>query len=137
MSIYEDKPAIIHLHGDIFGVGMNDFVFTVEDYLKIKRAHTGFTMALQALFLRYSVLFVGYGGNDPHIEEFMENIRYSFGWSSYPEFPTRYFTAIAQNEIDKVQEAYREMLGTDIILLEDAPAITTFLSGLQKLAPRQ
>jgi hypothetical protein len=134
--IYEEKPAIIHLHGNALDIALDDFVFTVDDYQRIKKRHPGFTLAVQTLFLKYCILFVGYGASDPHWEDFIEDLSYAFNWASYPTFPLRYFLVLKQDKAGEVMEKYKHKVRTEIIIINDYPEITKLLTELQNFSPR-
>ena len=134
-ALYQKTPSIFHVHGDIQSIAINDFVFTAEDYATIDRKYSGFTMALQTLFLSYSVLFVGYGGSDPHFEDFMEDISYNLRWSTNEKLPKAYL-ALRKDKIGEVLNKYKDRLRTDIIELDTYEQTTEFLGILQKIAPR-
>jgi hypothetical protein len=134
--IYEEKSAIIHLHGNALSIALDDFVFTAEDYQRIKKAHPGFTLAVQTLFLKYCILFVGYGASDPHWEEFIEDLSYAFNWMPYPDFPLRYFLVLKEDKAGEVMEKYKHKVRTDIIVTTDYPETTTLLTELKNFSPR-
>jgi hypothetical protein len=134
-AIHSKNPAIIHIHGNPQNIAFDDFVFTAEDYLRIRRKYPGFTLSLQALFMTYSILFVGYGGSDPHLEELLEELRYFFQWSKSPLLP-KYFLFIQKAKAGKLLVTYKEKLSTQIIEVPDYSYTTQFLQELKKLAPR-
>lgn len=142
-AIFDEKPSVLHLHGNILNIAATeDFVFTAEDYVRIKRRHHGFTLAIQSLFMRYSILYVGYGGSDPHLEEFAEELSHALGWPSYPTFPVRNFIVLLESKvsrggrINQVIEKYQKITRTEIVALKDFSETTVLLEELQKLAPR-
>lgn len=89
-SIYDNKPSIVHIHGDVGNIVLEDFVFTQEDYIKIKNKYSGFTLALQSLFIHNSILFVGYGASDPHLEDLIDELTEDIKWSNSINLP-RFF----------------------------------------------
>ncbi len=100
-ALYEKKSCIIHVHGDINSIALDDFVFTSEDYVKIKNKYPGFTLSIQSLFVNYSVLFVGYGVSDPHLEDLLEELSYYFDWSMFEKLP-KYYIALKKDKIDTI-----------------------------------
>jgi hypothetical protein len=137
-ALYQEKPSIIHLHGDVLNIALDEFIFTMEDYVRIKKRHSGFTMAIQTLFLRYSVLFVGYGGSDPHLEDFVEELAYALDWPTFPSFPLRYFLVTKGEKADIILEKYKDKLRTELIALDQIESDTpNLLRELQKIAPRE
>ena len=92
-------------------------------------------MALQTLFFSNSVLFVGYGGSDPHFEDFMEDIAHSLNWSTNDKLP-RAFLALQKDKVGEVLNKYKGRLRTDIIELDTYEETTKLLKRLQLIAPR-
>jgi hypothetical protein len=134
-AIYENVPSIVHIHGDISDIALDDFVFTSEDYMRIKKKYPGFTMGIQSLFMHYSILFVGYGGSDPHLEDFIEELCYYFEWSPSPTLP-RFFLLLKEDKVNDVLWNYKHKLRTDLIVLDDYSKTTTLLEEIQKAVPR-
>jgi hypothetical protein len=136
-AIYESKPAIIHIHGSMKNIGIGDFVFTAEDYSRIKRQHPGFAMALDTIFIKYSTLFVGYGGSDPHLEDIAEGFAFKLkdGWPTLDGLP-RSFLVLHKAKVNEVLDRYKGRLRTDIVELDDYEELGTLLRAIQKAAPR-
>jgi NAD-dependent SIR2 family protein deacetylase len=136
-AIYEERPAIIHVHGSMKNVGLGDFVFTGEDYSRIKRQHPGFAMALDTIFIKYSTLFVGYGGSDPHLEDVAEGLAFKLkeGWPDLDTLP-KSFLVLHKRKVTDVLEKYKGRLRTEIIILDDYKDLRTLLQALQEVAPR-
>lgn len=134
-AIYEGRPTIIHIHGKLDNIVLDDFVFTAQDYVRIKRKYPGFTLALQALFLNYSILFVGYGGSDPHLEDFVEEVSYFLEWSTMEQLP-RYFLVLRKDKAGEVLEKYKDTLRTHLICVDTYDQSTEMLGKLQKQFPR-
>ena len=134
-AIYQRNTSIIHVHGDMHDISLDDIVFTAEDYVKIKRNYPGFTLALQSLFLTNTVLFIGYGGSDPHFEDFLEDISYSLNWAINDNLPKTYLV-LREDKVDQVLDRYKKKLRTDIISLENYDQTTKFLALLKEISPR-
>lgn len=77
MAIYSGKTAIIHAHGKIADIKLDQFVLTEEDYLAIMKHNPGFSLIINSIFLTNSVIFAGYGGSDPHFEDIITFDEYS------------------------------------------------------------
>jgi hypothetical protein len=77
--------------------------------------------------MTYSILFVGYGGSDPHLEE----LRYFFQWSKSPLLP-KYFLFIQKAKAGKLLVTYKEKLSTQIIEVPDYSYTTQFLQEIEK-----
>jgi len=134
-ALYNQHSSIIHVHGDIQDIVLDEIVFTAQDYVTIERKYPGFTMALQSLFLNYSVLFVGYGGSDPHFEKFVEDISYSLNWAVSDCLPRTYL-ALHKDKVGEVLSKYKHRLRTDVISLDGYDQTTVLLKALQHSAPR-
>ncbi len=134
-AIYQKNPSIIHIHGTKNGIGLGDIVLTSEDYVKIKKAYPGFRLAIQSLFLHYSVLFIGYGSSDPHLEDLIEEMAYEYDWSESLKLP-QYFLVIQKDKAGKVLEKYKKKLRTTIITIENYAQTPVFLKKLQEAVPR-
>lgn len=82
IAIYSGETAIIHSHGKIADIKLDQFVLTKDDYLSIMRHNPGFRLIINSVFLTTSVLFVGYGGSDPHFEEIISDLNMTLNWDS-------------------------------------------------------
>jgi len=141
-SIYERKRAIVHIHGVVNDVNIGDFVFTEDDYSKIKRIHPGFRLSLETLFIRYCTLFVGYGGSDPHLEDISEELSVhlwqdahnSVGYAT--NFPKSYLI-LPENRADKLMTKYKSKFRTDIIAINNFNESLDLLKTLQNECPRK
>lgn len=131
-ALFDRQPAIVHMHGRYTNVKTNDIVFTAEDYVRIRKENPAFTMTLQALFLGYSTLFVGYGSSDPHLEDFLDEMGYFFKAPYKP----RSFILLREDKANKVFVDYKHELGTDVIVCSDYAETTKFLEELRTIAPR-
>lgn len=134
-AIHNKNPAIIHIHGDPKNIYLDDFVFTAEDYIRIRRKYPGFTLSIQTLFMTYSILFIGYGGSDPHLEELLEELSYYFNWSNSQLLP-QHFLLMKKGKANSILSKYKEKLRTKIIEIDDYSMTSDFLSKLQQAAPR-
>jgi hypothetical protein len=130
-AIFHQQPCIIHLHGKYTKTELNEIVFTAADYTRVK-ADPRFTMALQALFLGYSTLFVGYGGSDPHIENLLDEMAYFFKGG----YGARAYVFLKEEEANRIVVEYRELLGMDVVVCKDYSETTTFLRRLKDAVPR-
>jgi hypothetical protein len=133
--IYEKNPSIFYLHGDLYSLVVDDFVLTSEDYVKIRKDYPGFTMAINTLFMTHSILFVGYGGSDPHLEDFMEELSYNLDWMSTPQLP-KYYIVLMRDKVDHILDKYKGQLRTDIIVIDNYSESTNLLRELSTIAPR-
>ncbi len=112
---YQETPSIIHVHGDLQDIVVDNIVFTSKDYTSIANQAPGFKMILQALFLKYSILFVGYSGNDPHLEVFLEEMSLLLNWTSVKNLP-QYYLVLPEKEISVLLTKYKELVSRTIII---------------------
>ncbi len=135
-NIYNNEASIIHLHGDTNGINLDSIIFTAKDYQKIRRNYPGFNLTIQTLFMRYSVLFVGYGGNDPHMDEIEQDLAAAFDWPQYPDSHLRHFIALPKTEANDIMVAFKELSNVETIVLPDSQYTTKLLKELQISCPR-
>lgn len=133
-SLYENTPGIIHVHGTTSDISIDEFVLTSRDYYEIKKNNPGFRLVLQNIFLTYSILFYGYGGSDPHLEELLEELNYFF--NSSPRLP-QYFIVLQKSKVDQILKRYKNINRTQIIEIEDFKEGLELLSRLREIAPRK
>lgn len=133
--IYERQPSIIHVHGDLSELALNRLIFTAEDYQIIEKSYPGFRLALQSLFIHYSVLFVGYGASDPHLEQVMEEISFYLRYDRQQSLP-RCYLILHKDKVGAVHELYKGGLRTDIIEVDDYSETNYILKKLQQKSPR-
>lgn len=133
-AIYEKRPCIIHAHGDGENLSIGDMIFTAEDYQRIRRDYPGFRLALQTLMLQYSMLFVGYGGSDPHLEDLLDEVCHSLGWkqAGLPEA----FVFMKEEKVNSVHERYKEKRRTHFIVTRTYEDTVPFLKSLEDACPR-
>jgi hypothetical protein len=134
--IYQKEPSIIHVHGGIEDIKFDEIVFTAEDYIRIEREYPGFTLVLQSLFLNYSIMFVGYGGKDPHFERFVDEMSYCLNYSTNENLP-RIFSVDVIDNMNKMKIAYDKKRRIELIALNNFTDITELLGELQAAAPRK
>jgi hypothetical protein len=109
---------------------------TDEDYTKVMRKYPGFTLAVQSLFMRYSVLFVGYGSTDPHLEVLLKELSYYFRYTNSQTLP-RYFLIRNSDEVDLIFEKHKKLFRTEIIKSNNFLEQLDLLKKLQKKFPRK
>lgn len=98
MHLYCNIPCIIHMHGIYSEVSPEKIVFSAGDYDRLlRRTYPGFRMAIQAMFMQYSVLFVGYGGKDPHIEDVLSED--SFLWNRMDSERPQHYMLVKASDV--------------------------------------
>lgn len=117
-AIYEDKSAIIHIHGLSTKIILEEFILTSDDYKSIKDKNPGFRTLMNSIFMSYSVLFVGYGASDPHLEDIIEDINYNLKWHNNIEndihLPT-YYLILKEDKCSPILEHIKREKRTKII----------------------
>jgi hypothetical protein len=134
-ALYEGRGCIIHAHGNLKDVALENFVFTAEDYQAIMKKKPGFRLAIESLFLRYSIVFVGYGASDPHFEDLVEEVSMFLDWSCKQELP-RYFLVLKKDKASRVLSKYKDKMRTELILYDDHDQAKELLCQLRDVAPR-
>jgi hypothetical protein len=135
-AIYSKIPAIIHIHGDAISVSTQNFVFTASDYVRVARDFQGFTLSLQTLMMSYSILFVGYGGSDPHLEELLEEICYFLQYSDSRLLP-RFYVVLKRDKVGGILKAYKDKLRTTLVVVDEYVQAASLLRALSNSAPRR
>lgn len=137
-SINTLKHSIIHVHGSISDLSIDELIFTKEDYNKlIFKSYPGFSFALRMLFTRYSTLFVGYGASDPHLEEVLEEISEYFPPVNGYKYPLpESYLVIIRKKADTILEKWKERVGTNLVIIDDYSECTDLLRHLKNQSPR-
>lgn len=136
-ALYEEKTAIIHVHGRASNINIGKFVLTSDDYHKIRRQSAGFRQIINDIFIHYSILFIGYGGSDPHLEEVIEEINMALNWNqaTFLNLPN-YYIVLKKDKVDSVLSEYKKNNRTKIIMVNDYDESKQMLKDLRNIAPR-
>jgi NAD-dependent SIR2 family protein deacetylase len=135
-SLYNQTPAIIHVHGNAYDAVLDQVIFTSEDYIRIiKKGEPGFSFALQSLFLRYSTLFVGYGASDPHLEDLIEEFAYFFDFEE-SETMSKNYLVVLRDKAQTVYDAYKKRMRTELVVIDDFKQYEHLLKKINIAAPR-
>ena len=135
-TLYNQTPAIIHVHGTAYDAVLDKVVFTSEDYIRIiKKGEPGFSFALQSLFLRYSTLFVGYGASDPHLEDLMEEFAYFFDFED-SEHMSKNYLVVLREKAQTILDAYKKRMRTELIVIDDFRQYESLLKKINLASPR-
>lgn len=136
-SINFGIPSMIHVHGTINNIDINELIFTKEDYNKIiLKRYEGFSFALRMLFTRYSTLFVGYGASDPHLEEVMEELSEYFPLIDNSFSLPESFLVTLRDKADIILEKYKERVGTHLIIIDNFSQYDDILKQLNNIRKR-
>lgn len=137
-AINNNESSMIHVHGIVNNLEIDELVFTKEDYNKIiLKKYEGFSFALRMLFTRYSTLFVGYGASDPHLEEVLEELSEYFPLTDDSFTLPESFLVTKREKADVILEKYKERVGTNLILIDDFKQYETLLEHLKNTKLRQ
>lgn len=131
------ESAIIHVHGMVNKLNIDDLIFTKEDYNRmILKQFPGFSFALRMLFTRYSTLFVGYGASDPHLEEVLEELSEYFPLVDSSFALPENFLVTLRSKVDTIFERYKERIGTSLIIIDDFQDYNNLLTHLKNFKQR-
>lgn len=137
-AIYTGEPAIIHIHGIATEVVLEDFILTADDYKQIRDKNRGLRTLLNILFMNYSMLMVGYGASDPHLEDVIEDINLSFGWfdsDDVLDLPM-YYLVIKKDKVSPIFDQLKNRNRTRIIAVDEHEEALALLKHLQAKFPR-
>lgn len=135
-AIYGGKTAIIHAHGKIADIKLDQFVLTKNDYLGIMKHNPGFRMIINTVFIMNSVLFVGYGGSDPHFEDIIEDLNFSLNWRSNAAHLPKCYIMMKADKVTPIREFLNDSNRVDLIAFNSYDEEKDFLAEIQKTYPR-
>ena len=137
-AIYTGEPAIIHIHGIATEVVLEDFILTADDYKQIRDKNKGLRTLLNILFMNYSMLMVGYGASDPHLEDVIEDINLSFGWFNTDDILNlpMYYLVIKKDKVSPIFDQLKNRNRTRIIAVDKHEDALELLKYLQSKYPR-
>lgn len=135
-AIYSNQQAIIHAHGKIDYVKLEEFVLTSDDYHNIINHNNGFRTLINTIFLSNSILFVGYGGSDPHFEDIITNVNLSLGWKIDNRLLPNYYLIMKRDKATPIFKSQKSNNRVNIILIDDYRDTVSLLQELQKAKPR-
>lgn len=136
MAIYSGKTAIIHAHGKISHIKLDEFVLTKDDYLAIMKHNPGFRLIINSIFLTSSVLFAGYGGSDPHFEDIISDLNMTLNWNNSGQDLPRCYILLKRDKLTPIREFLNDKQRVDIITYDDYAQMTSFLERLATSHPR-
>lgn len=136
IAIYSGKTAIIHAHGKISDIKLDQFVLTRDDYLAIMKHNPGFRLIINSIFLTNSVLFVGYGGSDPHFEDIISDLNMTLNWDNSSTDLPRCYIMLKRDKITPIREFLNGKNRVDIISFDDYGQMKAFLKELADEFPR-
>jgi hypothetical protein len=91
---------------------------------------------MNTIFLTNSILFVGYGGSDPHFDDIIKDLNTALNWrKSSIDLPKCYFM-LREDKITPIRELLNDNDRVDIISFENFEQMKSFLSTLKVEYPR-
>ena len=115
--IYEEESFILNIHGKAIEVQYDNIVLTKKDYVKIMRDLPSLRMILETIFIKYPILFVGYGMSDPHLEELIEEISFSFNYSE--NNVRKFFIVIREDKVDFIRKNIKMIQGVTLLTVDN------------------
>lgn len=136
IAVYNENTAIIHAHGKITDIKLDQFVLTKSDYLAIMKHNPGFRLIINSIFLTNSVLFAGYGGSDPHFEDIISDLNMTLSWENDVVQLPRCYILLKQDKSTPIREFLNDKHRIDIITYDDHAQMTDLLKDLSVSCPR-
>lgn len=137
IAIYSGNTAIIHAHGKISDIKLDQFVLTRDDYLSIMKHNPGFRLIINSIFLTNSVLFAGYGGSDPHFEDIISDLNATLSWDNGGDDLPRCYIMLRRDKINPIREYLKDKNRVDIIAFDEYDEMKGFLKTLADEYPRK
>ena len=119
IAVYSGKTAIIHAHGKISDIKLDQFVLTKDDYLAIIKHNPGFRLIINSIFLTNSVLFAGYGGSDPHFEDIISDLNMTLNWDNSSSDLPRCYIMLKKDKVTPIREFLNGKTRVDIITFDN------------------
>lgn len=135
-AIYSGDTAIIHAHGKIADIKLDQFVLTKQDYLSIMKHNPGFRYIINTIFITNSVLFVGYGGSDPHFEDIIDDLNATLNWRGKNPLLPKCYIMMIKDKATPIREFLSDSNRVDIIAFDNYNEMKQFLGELCKKYPR-
>lgn len=136
IAIYSGKTAIVHAHGKIADIKLEQFVLTEKDYTHIMKHNPGFRLIMNSIFLSTSVLFVGYGGSDPHFEDIINDLNITLNWENESADLPRCYIMLLKDKATPIREFLNDKKRVDIITFDEYSQMEGFLRKLSQECPR-
>ena len=96
----------------------------------------GFRLIINTLFITTSVLFVGYGGSDPHFEDIIDDLNLSLSWNQNSTILPKCYIMMKKDKITPIREYLNDSNRVDIISFDDFSQMKDFLRELKNEYPR-
>lgn len=136
IAVYSGKTAIIHAHGKISDIKLDQFVLTKDDYLAIMKHNPGFRLIINSIFLTNSVIFAGYGGSNPHFEDIISGLNMTLNWDNSSSDLPRCYIMLKKDKVTPIREFLNGKNRVDIITFDNYDQMKDFLKKLSDKYPR-
>lgn len=136
IAIYSGKTSIIHAHGKISDIKLDQFVLTEDDYRSIMKHNLGFRTIINSIFLTNSVLFAGYGGSDPHFEDIISDLNTILNWNNEGDDLPRCYIMLRKDKVTPIRAFLNDKHRIDIITFDEYSQMKDFLKELADSYPR-
>lgn len=137
IAVYSGKTSIIHAHGKITDIKLDQFVLTEDDYRSIMKHNPGFRTIINSIFLTNSVLFAGYGGSDPHFEDIIRDLNMILNWDNDRADLPRCYIMLRKDKVTPIREFLNNKHRIDIITFDEYSQMKVFLKELADSFPRK
>lgn len=136
-AMYNRLSCIIHAHGTLNDLGetLENLVFTSEDYSRVSRRYPGFRLTLESLFLQNTILFVGYGASDPHIEGVLEELAFAMEFAKSGD-SEQHFLVMKRKKTTEILRQTKRSMRVKLIELDEYGDVLSLLKELQQAFPR-
>lgn len=135
-ALAETRPFIWHIHGTLHGP-LGSIVFGHFDYENILRSgQAALRKVLQTIFMTNSILFLGYGASDPHVQHILWDLADSIGSDYLHRSMPRRFIPILRQRWNLVLESHMHNLGIETILFNDFEDYEVLVSSLKNSSER-
>ncbi|GHT38891.1 hypothetical protein FACS189427_13160 [Planctomycetales bacterium] len=134
--VYSDISAIFHAHGRISELDFGQYVLTSNDYFDIMKRNPGLRYVLNTVFMSNSILFVGYGGSDPHFEDIITDVSRTLGWTTDNGELPHYYIVLKKDKVTTILTEHKKPVRTEIVEVDNYDEVLDILDALQKAKPR-
>jgi hypothetical protein len=115
--IYEEEDFIFNIHGNAKEVEYDKIVFTKKDYINIMKQAPNIRMILETIFIKYPILFVGYGMSDPHLEDLIEELNFYFDYSGGGV--DKFFIIVREDKVDFTRKYQKMSQGMTLLTVDE------------------
>ncbi len=137
IAVYSGKTSIIHAHGKITDIKLDQFVLTEDDYRSIMKHNPGFRTIINSIFLTNSVLFAGYGGSDPHFEDIIRDLNMILNWDQNRADLPHCYIMLRKDKVTPIREFLNNKHRINVIAFDEYSQMKAFLKELADAYPRK